>query len=61
VPTAGALSLEEIRAQARQDWLKSRQQQFEKSSLREADQAHDKERNDSPKDREMRLDDDTAE
>ncbi len=60
IPTTGALSLEEIRAQARKDWLKSRQQQSGESSLCEAEQAHGQERNDLPKDRGMGLDDDTT-
>src|SRR5216683_3664335 len=61
IPTKGSLSLEEIRALARKDWLKLREQKRGESPSGEPDRSHGQERNNPPKDHGIGLDDDTTE
>jgi hypothetical protein len=60
IPTRGSLSLEEIRALARKDWLRLREQRRGESLSGEADRSHGQERNDPPKDHGIGFDDDTT-
>jgi hypothetical protein len=61
IPTRGSLSLEEIRALARKDWLKLREQQRGESPPGEPDRGHGQEHNSPPKGHGIGLDDDTTE
>ena len=60
-PVRGALSLEEIRALARKNWLRMREQRHEKSPPVEQDQTKDQERNGPLLDQGTELDDDVTE
>ncbi|MGC1387791.1 MAG: DUF6036 family nucleotidyltransferase [Steroidobacteraceae bacterium] len=57
----GSLNLEEIRAQARKDWLKLRQQQPGKSLSGKLDRDHDQQHDSPLKDQGTSIDDDAAE
>jgi len=57
----GSLSLEEIRAQARKDWLKLREEQRGESRSDEADRNHDQRHDDPLKDYGAGIDDDATE
>src|SRR5450631_2106107 len=61
IRAAGALSLEEIRAQARKDWLKLREQQRGELLSGKPDRNHDQEHDNPPKDHGTSIDDDTTE
>jgi len=61
IPAKGSLSLEEIRALARKDWLKLREQQRGESLSGDPDLTQGRERTNSPKDHGKGLDDDTIE
>src|SRR6185437_13135923 len=61
IPPRGSLTLEEIRALARKDWLKLREQRRRESLSGEPDRSQGQERNDPAKDHGTELDDDTTE
>jgi hypothetical protein len=60
IRATGSLSLEEVRAKARKDWLELRQQQRGESPSGKPDRDHDQQHDNPLKDRGTSIDDDTT-